>query len=176
MKNYKKILITLITAVFFFYLSVNSYAQFSSIKKLKNEVEQVNNIKKSIHPGDPWTLANIITPQNLNAELQKKSKHNFIIYNVGFEMLYNQGHIKNAILTGPAFRPEGLNNLKTTVKKVVRNKEIIIYCGCCGWTECPNIHPAFLALKKMGFKNIKVLYLPHNFTKDWIDKGYPVVR
>jgi hypothetical protein len=28
----------------------------------------------------------------------------------------------------------------------------------------------------MGFKNVKVLYIAHNFGADWVDKGYPVAR
>jgi len=26
----------------------------------------------------------------------------------------------------------------------------------------------------LGFKNVKVLHLPHNLDQDWVQKGFPV--
>lgn len=79
----------------------------------------------------------------------------------------------NSIFAGPASTLNGIWKFKNAVYNIPRDKKIIIYCGCCGWSDCPNINPAFLELKKMGFKNVKILYLPNNFKKDWDDKGYP---
>ena len=28
----------------------------------------------------------------------------------------------------------------------------------------------------MGFKNVKVLYIAHNFGQDWVEKDYPVTK
>jgi hypothetical protein len=50
---------------------------------------------------------------------------------------------------------------------------VIIYCGCCPFDKCPNIRPAFAALKEMGFKNARLLDLPKNIKADWLDKNYP---
>jgi len=38
--------------------------------------------------------------------------------------------------------------------------------------ECPNIRPAFLALRQMGFKHLKVLNIENNLAKDWVDKSF----
>ena len=43
-------------------------------------------------------------------------------------------------------------------------------------TDCPNVRLAFKTLQDMGFKRVKVLYLPHNLTQDWIKKGFPVQK
>jgi len=51
---------------------------------------------------------------------------------------------------------------------------MVIYCGCCPFTKCPNIRPAFQQLKKMGFTNVKVLDLPVNLQTNWIAIGYPL--
>ena len=40
--------------------------------------------------------------------------------------------------------------------------------------HCPNVKPAFETLEKMGYKNVKLLYLPDDFEQDWAQKGYPV--
>jgi thiosulfate/3-mercaptopyruvate sulfurtransferase len=42
--------------------------------------------------------------------------------------------------------------------------------------DCPNIRPAYQALREMGFKRIKLLSLPNNFTQDWQMKGFPVEK
>jgi thiosulfate/3-mercaptopyruvate sulfurtransferase len=58
--------------------------------------------------------------------------------------------------------------------KAARDKEVIIYCGCCPFRRCPNIRPAFELLKKMKFTNLKLLNLPTGLNEDWIHKGYPL--
>ncbi|HCS20823.1 MAG TPA: hypothetical protein DIW47_09730 [Bacteroidetes bacterium] len=55
-----------------------------------------------------------------------------------------------------------------------RDAEIIIYCGCCPFSDCPNIRPAFEVLNELKFTNPKLLNLPKNLKADWIDKGYPM--
>ncbi len=55
-----------------------------------------------------------------------------------------------------------------------RNKEIVIYCGCCPLSGCPNIEPAYRKLEEMKFSNFKILDLPQDLQEDWIDKGYPM--
>ena len=64
--------------------------------------------------------------------------------------------------------------LKAAVDKLPRDREIVIYCGCCPWDHCPNVKPAMELLKQMGFTKAKALYVPDNLKVDWIDRGYPV--
>src|SRR5438309_1189508 len=56
---------------------------------------------------------------------------------------------------------------------VPKDRQIVLYCGCCPWDHCPNIKPAFKLLQSMGFHQIKVLEIPTNFAQDWVDKGFP---
>jgi hypothetical protein len=77
-------------------------------------------------------------------------------------------------LAGPANKPEGITALRAAVKTLPHNSEIVIYCGCCPMKDCPNIRPAYRALKEMGFNHLRVLNLPTNFHTDWAAKGYPV--
>lgn len=38
------------------------------------------------------------------------------------------------------------------------------------------MNPAYDALAKLGFTNVKVLYMANNFGADWVDKGYPIIK
>jgi rhodanese-related sulfurtransferase len=93
---------------------------------------------------------------------------------VGFPFLYRGKRIPNSIFAGPGARPEGLAALKAAVAKLPRDGEIVIYCGCCPWSACPNIKPALDALRSMGFTKVKAMYIPTNLAKDWTEKGYPI--
>jgi len=64
--------------------------------------------------------------------------------------------------------------LQQQLAKLPKDKEIVIYCGCCPFSRCPNARPAFALLQKLKFKNAKLLNLPNNLKVDWINKGYPL--
>ena len=124
---------------------------------------------------NPWSHKQVIQPAGLAHDL-KNSGPKPLLLQVGFERLYGQGHIPGSKYCGPGRSPEGIARLKTCVKGVPQTRAIVLYCGCCPWEQCPNVRPAFEALKAMGFKNIKVVRIPDNFGKDWAAKGYPVSR
>ncbi len=110
-------------------------------------------------------------PKDLAAHLSTKP----VIFHVGFNVLYrNSKHIPGTVYAGPGRQAEGLEVLKAAVEKLPRDREIVIYCGCCPWDHCPNIRPAMALLQQLGFKNVKALYLPENYKVNWIDAGYPV--
>lgn len=97
-----------------------------------------------------------------------------ILY-VGFGVLFRSKHIPESVYAGPGSKPEGIQKMRDAVKGLDRGTPIVLYCGCCPLDKCPNVRPAFAALKKDGFRNVRVLELPQNFAEDWIAKGYPVV-
>ena len=72
-----------------------------------------------------------------------------------------------------ASSPQGVARLKEAVRNVPVTKEIVVYCGCCPWDECPNVAPAMKTLRALGYKDVKALYIPENFEADWMAKGYP---
>ncbi len=115
----------------------------------------------------------IVEPAQVAAELAAKSSRPVVLM-VGFDVLYRSKHIPGSIYAGPAARPDGIEMLKKAVEKLPRNREIVLYCGCCPWDHCPNVHPAFALLQQMGFTRVKVMHVPTNFKVDWIDHGYPV--
>lgn len=95
---------------------------------------------------------------------------------VGFDFLYKGAHIPGAQFIGPAREAKGIEALKKWAGGIPRGQEVVLYCGCCPFKECPNIRPAFQALQQSGLKRLKVLYLEDNFAKDWVDKKFPVEK
>ena len=118
----------------------------------------------------------LIQPADLLNVLRSASGPKPLILQVGFRVLYLQAHIPGSEYVGPASSPEGLAALRKRVEALPRGTPIVIYCGCCPWNQCPVIHPAYDALRGMGFTSVKALYLPRNFGADWMQKGYPVAR
>ena len=119
----------------------------------------------------------LIQPAELAKLLRKPAKGpKPLVIQIGFRVLYEQAHIPGSQYLGPASEESGLNRLRARVKTLSRKTPIIIYCGCCPWNHCPNIKPAYAALRATGFTNVKALWMARNFGADWVEKGYPVVR
>jgi thiosulfate/3-mercaptopyruvate sulfurtransferase len=119
--------------------------------------------------------SHLINPEELAKILQSPKAEKPLLIHVGFHVLYVQGHIPGSEYIGPASDASALQKLRTRVESLPRNKFIVIYCGCCPWTHCPNLKPADDALHAMGFTNVKALYLADNIVTNWRDKGYPFV-
>lgn len=117
----------------------------------------------------------LINPDELVKILHSKGKEPLMIQ-VGSHVLYSQAHIPGSEYIGPATSEGGLQQLRQRVGSLPRSKFIVIYCGCCPWSHCPNVKPANDALRALGFSNVKVLYIANNFGADWVDKGYPVAK
>ncbi|MGO9011032.1 MAG: rhodanese-like domain-containing protein [Bryobacteraceae bacterium] len=115
----------------------------------------------------------VVQPKELAGRLAAQ-RGSIVIFQVGPNLLYRLNHIPGAIYAGPANRPEGLELLKAEAAKLPRDREIVLYCGCCPWNHCPTIRPAMELMRQMGFPHARALYLPDNFKTDWIDQGYPV--
>ena len=121
-----------------------------------------------------WMAADfpVVEPKDV-APVVAKSNGPAVFY-VGPNVLFRSKHIPGAVYAGPGARPEGLDLLKAAVAKLPKEKDIIVYCGCCPWDHCPNMKPAMEMLKSLGYTHAKAMYIPDNFKSNWIDKGYPV--
>ena len=86
------------------------------------------------------------------------------------------GLIKNSIEVGECRFSENLAKLNDKVSGLSKNSDIVLYCGCCPFKDCPNIMPAFTLLNDLGFKNHRLLNLSNNLKTDWIDKNYPIIN
>lgn len=95
---------------------------------------------------------------------------------VGSRVLFEQAHIPGSEYIGPASTDAGLKQLRDRLSPLKRDQFIVIYCGCCPWSHCPNMKPASDLLKEMDFTRFKVLFIANNFGADWVEKGYPVAK
>jgi thiosulfate/3-mercaptopyruvate sulfurtransferase len=117
-----------------------------------------------------------ISPEDPVKVLQSSSKDKPLMIQVGSHVLYSQAHIPGSEYIGPASSESGLQQLRNRLKSLPRAKFIVLYCGCCPWSHCPNIKPADDVLRRMDFTNVKVLYISDNFGANWVDKGYPTIK
>ncbi|HVD98455.1 MAG TPA: hypothetical protein VNB90_09655 [Cytophagaceae bacterium] len=111
----------------------------------------------------------LIAPAKLAEVIKDPKATKPVILNVGPTPL-----IKGANYIGAAEDPTNKERLRATVKDLPKNKEIVLYCGCCKLEDCWNIHEADKIMSSMGFTNYKILNMPEDFTVDWYNKGYPM--
>jgi rhodanese-related sulfurtransferase len=125
-------------------------------------------------PASSIPRADLIQPAALAARLQSATGVKPLVLQVGFQVLFEQSHIIGAEFAGPAGQADGLEVLGQRVAQLPKEAEIVLYCGCCPWAHCPNVAAAYRKLRELGFRNLKVLYIAHDFGTDWVEKGYPV--
>jgi hypothetical protein len=131
---------------------------------------QTSPVPMSETPGSyPWTQNDLMEPSVLAAALASPLHKLPVILNIGAV-----DDIKSAKHIGAVSSVENMKTLKSTVEALPKNTAIVIYCGCCPFPKCPNIKPAFLELRNLGFTNVKLLNLPVNLQNNWKAKGYPL--
>jgi thiosulfate/3-mercaptopyruvate sulfurtransferase len=116
----------------------------------------------------------LLQPAELVQMLNTSTKP--LVLQTGSHVLYAEAHIAGAEYAGPAGTAAGIEALRARVAGLNKDTLIVIYCGCCPWSRCPNIKPAYQQLQALGFTNVKALYLAENFGTDWVEKGYPVAK
>jgi rhodanese-related sulfurtransferase len=114
----------------------------------------------------------LVQPAEVAAQLAGKGVRP-AVFMVGPNVLYRSKHIPGSVYAGPGNGEAGLAMLKAEADKLPRDREVVLYCGCCPWDHCPNVKPAVDLLKRMGFTKAKAMYLGTGFKADWLDKGYP---
>jgi hypothetical protein len=125
-------------------------------------------------PVDPWTPEQTVEPSALVKELAEAgSAEKMTVVCVAPHAMYIGGHIHGALYHGPAGSADGLADLKKWAEAAPRSTNTVIYCGCCPMERCPNLRPAFVALRDMNFTHVRALLIPTNFYTDWVKPGYP---
>lgn len=120
--------------------------------------------------------AQLIYPEELVKTLKTPKGEKPLILQIGPRVLYDQAHIPGSEYIAAGSSEAGKQQLRKRVQSLPHGKFIVLYCGCCPWSHCPNVAPAYQQLNAMGFTNVKALYIANNFGADWVDKGYPVAK
>ena len=116
-----------------------------------------------------WKKEQLMPTADLAAKLTATSGDKPVVFNVG-----PMENIKTAKFVGRGTSVTAIDKMKSELSMENKNKTVVIYCGCCSFSSCPNIKPAFDALVAAGFKNTKVLEIPEGIKPDWVAKGYPM--
>jgi thiosulfate/3-mercaptopyruvate sulfurtransferase len=120
--------------------------------------------------------ADLLEPEAFAANLRSPSAAKPLMLHVGFRTLYVQAHIPGSEYAGPTGQDAGLAALRARVASLAKDAPIVLYCGCCPWSRCPNVAAAYDALHALGFSHVKVLHIDQDFGTNWVDKGYPVAK
>lgn len=119
---------------------------------------------------EPWKPDQLMPTADLALAIQNNKAKDMLILTIGPDAV-----IKGSVDIGPGGEKKNIDKLKNYLKDVPKDKTIVIYCGCCPFSRCPNVRPAFRVLNEMGFKNARLLDIPKNIKADWLDKGYPTI-
>ncbi|MEP7277317.1 MAG: rhodanese-like domain-containing protein [Bacteroidota bacterium] len=125
----------------------------------------------SFRQQEPWQPTQLMQPAALAEIILHPDTSAPLIICVGPGAL-----IKGSVDAGAAHDKTSFDKLRRILSNENRDREIVIYCGCCPFDHCPNIRPAFSLLTEMKFKHPRLLDLPHNIKTDWINKGYPTSK
>jgi hypothetical protein len=125
---------------------------------------------------DPWTAAQTVQPAEFAEELKQIKDPSPLVIYVGVRTLYDGAHIPGAVFYGPGSTEQGITELKKYAATLPKNSDVVVYCGCCPLEKCPNLRPAFSAIRDLGFARLRVLILPTSFNTDWAEKGYPMQK
>lgn len=117
---------------------------------------------------EPWNSDQLVEPAILASKISQNDVNDILIVSIGPDAV-----IKNSVDIGATQEKENIKKLENYLENVSKDKEVIIYCGCCPFDRCPNIRPAFNLLNNMGFTNAKLLDIPKNIKVNWIDNDYP---
>lgn len=118
---------------------------------------------------EPWSDKQLLATETLASSIEQGKTEDLLILTIGPDAI-----IKGSVDIGPAMEKENVEKLRAYLNDLPKDKEVVIYCGCCPFDRCPNIRPAFKLLNELGFKNAKLLDIPRNIKVDWLDKDYPI--
>ena len=123
-----------------------------------------------------WGDARLVQPAELAAQLADTTAARPLLLHVGVRVLYRGGAIPGSRYVGPGSDAAGIAAMLEAVKDEPKDRDIVIYCGCCPAVNCPNMKPAWAAMKNAGYTNVKALWIEKNFDADWANHGYPTEK
>jgi thiosulfate/3-mercaptopyruvate sulfurtransferase len=127
-------------------------------------------------PAASIPMDKLVQPAEFAAQLKDASATKPLMLHVGFKTMFDQAHIPGSEYVGPGNTGAGLQVLRDRVASLSKGAPILIYCGCCPWSRCPNMAAAYDVLIELGFTNVKAMQINDNFGTDWVDKGYPTAK
>lgn len=122
----------------------------------------------------PWTPDRLVASADLAKELAGPEAQRPRVAHVGPAKLFKSARVPGAVHVGEASEADGLAAIARWLEPLPRDADVVLYCGCCPYKNCPNIRPAYAKAAAMGFTRTRVLDLPTTLKADWTDHGLPV--
>src|SRR5687768_3294122 len=85
---------------------------------------------------EPWKKEQLMPTKDLADRINSK-KDVPVVLNIG-----PMENIKTAITVGPMNSIFAKDKIQNALTGFDKNKEVVVYCGCCSYGSCPNIRPA----------------------------------
>lgn len=98
---------------------------------------------------NPWTDNQLIAPSALAGNFKDVKSKIPVIFNIG-----SVEDIKGARHIGAVSNAENLGKLRNAVAALPKNTTIVIYCGCCPFSKCPNIRQHSSSCKNWGLPKL----------------------
>jgi 3-mercaptopyruvate sulfurtransferase SseA len=117
-----------------------------------------------------------LAPSALAARMDDVKSGKIAVFYVGPDALFARGHVPGARKLGAMESPETRRAFEQALAALPQEAEVVVYCGCCPTSSCPNVLPASAAIRATKRARAYVLDLPTRFATDWVDRGYPVER
>ena len=133
-------------------------------------------IALAAQPASTIPADKLVQPAQWAAKVTDGSAAKVLVLHVGFKTMFEQAHIPGSEYAGPGNTGAGLQVLRDRVAASPKDAPIVIYCGCCPWSRCPNMAGAYDTLTELGFTDVRAIFIEDNFGKDWVDHGYPTAR
>ncbi|MFA5573802.1 MAG: rhodanese-like domain-containing protein [Brumimicrobium sp.] len=130
--------------------------------------EHTQKVEQKASNEEPWTDADLMEPSDLAKRIQDGNADDLLILSIGFDDI-----IAGSTFIGPGRDQANVNKLRELLENTPKDQEVVLYCGCCPFGPCPNIRPAFSAMKELGFENGKLLNIRQNIKVNWLDLNYP---
>jgi hypothetical protein len=122
----------------------------------------------------PWTSDRLVSSADLAKEIARPEAMRPRVAHVGPERLFKSAHVPGAVHVGEASDAAGLDAIARWLGALPRDADVVLYCGCCPYANCPNIRPAYSKAVAIGRTSVRVLDLPTTLKADWTDHGFPV--
>lgn len=121
----------------------------------------------------PWPADRVVSAEDLARAVSAAGARPHVMH-VGPAVLFKRAHVPTAVHAGEGGDPDGLAEIATALTPLAHDTDLVLYCGCCPYENCPNIRPAYSKAVELGFTKVRVLDLPTNLKTDWTDHGLPV--
>ena len=155
---------------------IGLFALFALFFPLKSSAHKIEYCRYAFENPARENYKKPIFLTNSKYRMEPSDLNNRILTKKNVPVILNVSELKHTPIKGSIHIGDMMDHsyadLKLALGKTPKNKEIVVYCGCCTLDNCERVEKAFDLLRANGYTNVKVLNLVVGFHPDWKGKGY----